>query len=94
MKKTELEKTIMDDDDDRWAILMDSGYDHHNFDIDFDNAVLLTNELICKTALTEDDQKYQKKLYAKIMDKEDHVTQKRKKTQIKYRENIKKRLEN
>ncbi|OAF69515.1 hypothetical protein A3Q56_02685, partial [Intoshia linei] len=30
-------------------------YDHQNFDIDFDNAVLLTNEFICKTELTEDD---------------------------------------
>ncbi|OAF66672.1 hypothetical protein A3Q56_05550, partial [Intoshia linei] len=37
-------------------------YDHQNFDIDFDNAVLLTNELMCKTGLTEDDQKYQKKI--------------------------------
>ncbi|OAF68928.1 hypothetical protein A3Q56_03301 [Intoshia linei] len=48
-------------------------YNHQNFDIDFDNTVLLTNELICKTELTDDDQKYQKKLYAKIMDKEDHI---------------------
>jgi hypothetical protein len=68
-------------------------YDHSNFDVDFANACLLTNEAIVATELVDEDATLYRQILAQRVEKHSNEVKKRKAAQERWKKNKSRRLD-
>ena len=61
-------------------------WDHKNFDFDFDNCAMLTNEHIKHNSLEELDRRFMQQIFQKRKMEEEKKAEKRKREQEKYKQ--------
>jgi len=77
-----------------WALFHNRyHFDHAKFDTDFDNCILLTNEIICQSRLTDSDIKFYHALLVCTTTQEEERTKKQKDQKVTFQKRKKNHLE-